>query len=485
MTRRRVLEGVLHPEASEPVALLPFEVPANCVRITLRYRHDAGHILDLGLLDPAAAPFPSAEGFRGWSGGARREATVGLRDATPGYLAGELPAGLWHVMLGRAHVGTDGCAYRVEIDVERDDAGRAAQPLVADVSEAPLEAAAIAPIDVDAPWYPGDLQSHTHHSDAQGSVDELLSAARSRGLRFLAVTDHNTVSHHADLRRHAVGPVLPVPGMEVTTYRGHANVWGARGWVDFRIASDADVPRMVRRAHDLGGLVSVNHPKRQPGCIGCDWTYPVPGEADALEAWQGPWWLRNWESLARYDALLARGHRLTLVGGSDRHQPAGPETDPDVLRVGSPTTWLQLARLSVPNVLQALRSGRAAVSESPVGPRIELASGVTRMGDPLPPAAAHRVTAVVLGADGERLRWMSARGPVREVPIVGARFEDTWAWTPDGPYLRAEVVAEGSLPRRLAELAAWTERRPLPYGITLEEVHAHPWALALGNPLYA
>lgn len=486
MTHHLELEGVLPPEAGEPVALLAFEVPPACARITVRYRHDAGQILDLGLLDPAATPFPSAGGFRGWSGGARREVAVGLRDATPGYLAGELPAGRWHVMLGRAKVGPGGCAYRVEIDLEVDEAGHAARtPRPAPDGRVEGGEAAVEPIRPDDPWYPGDLQSHTHHSDAKGSVDELLAAARERGLRFLAVTDHNTVSHHADLRRHADGPVLPVPGMEVTTYRGHANVWGARGWVDFRIASDADVPRMVRRAHELGGLVSVNHPKRQPGCIGCDWTYPVPDEADALEAWQGPWWLRNWESLARYDALLAGGRRLTLVGGSDRHQPAGPEHDPEVLRVGSPTTWLQLPTLTVAQVLHALASGRAAVGESPAGPRLWLAAGATRMGERLPPTAAHDVTAVVLDADGERLRWVDAHGPVREVAIEGARFEDTWTWRTDGPFLRAEVVANRSLPRRLAELAAWTQRRPLPYGITLAEVRAHPWALALSNPLYA
>jgi len=295
VTSLRVLEGVLGADPNEPVAQLPFDVPAGCTRIALRYRHDPGHILDLGLLDPTATRFPSRHGFRGWSGGARPEAFVALDDATPGYLPGALPEGRWHVLLGRAQVGPAGCGYRVEVEIETagvatSDSG-AVGVAIAAADGAAAGAATAAPLD--APWYPGDLQSHTHHSDAKGSVDELLAAARERGLRFLAVTDHNTISHHADLRRHAGGPVLPIPGMEVTTYRGHANVWGARGWVDFRIASDADLAVMVQRAHDLGGLVSVNHPKPQPGCIGCDWTYPVPEGVDALEAWQGPWWLRN------------------------------------------------------------------------------------------------------------------------------------------------------------------------------------------------
>ena len=51
---------------------------------------------------------------------------------------------------------------------------------------------------------------------------------------FLAVTEHNTVSHHPYL--HAVGArhsILLIPGQEVTTDWGHANVFGETGWVDF------------------------------------------------------------------------------------------------------------------------------------------------------------------------------------------------------------------------------------------------------------
>lgn len=489
-----VLEVVLGPDPSEPVAQLPFEVPPGCLRIALRYGHDAGHVVDLGLLDPAATPFPSEAGFRGWSGGARSEAFVARDDATPGYLAGPLPAGRWHVLLGRARVGPEGCRYRVEVELEVDPAAAAPGPTVAgdgahgvaagDGAHAVAAGGGTASAARDAPWFPGDLQSHTHHSDAKGSVEELLAAAATRGLRYLAVTDHNTISHHAVLTRHADGPVLPIPGMEVTTYRGHANVWGASDWVDFRVRDEADVATMVRRAHALGGLVSVNHPKTQPGCIGCDWTYAVPDEVDALEAWQGPWWLRNWESLARYDRLLGSGRRLTLVGGSDRHQPAGPELDPDAMRVGSPTTWLQLTHLSVADVLEALRSGRASVSEGPRGARLELRSGDTPMGGRLPERPAHELRARVTGAAGERLRWIGAGGVLRETVITSDDVVDAWTWQHHGPFVRAEVVAAAGLAARWQELSAWASVRPLPYGITIDEVRSEPWRLAISNPLY-
>ncbi|MFN2322602.1 MAG: CehA/McbA family metallohydrolase [Trueperaceae bacterium] len=483
----RVLEGRLQRDPTEPVAALPFEVPPGATRIDLGYAHAEGNVLDLGLLDPRATPFVSRAGFRGWSGGARREAFVAIEDATPGYLPGPLPSGTWQVLLGRAKVAPEGCAYRVDVRVTLGGSNptAVAASATATASAEPTPVEDPDPLAPDAAWYPGDLQSHTHHSDAKGSVAELLVAAEERGLRFLAVTDHNTISHHADLRRHADGPVLPVPGLEVTTYRGHANVWGASDWVDFRITGEADVAAMARRAHELGGLVSVNHPKTQPGCIGCDWTYDVPGEADALEAWQGPWWLRNWESLARYDALVANGRRLTLVGGSDRHQPAGVDLDPDELRVGSPTTWLRLQTVAVPDVLAALRAGQASVSESPSGPFVRIEASTTPMGGTLPKRAEHELRAVVRGGAGDLLRWVGARGVVREVAIDRERFTDAWFWRPDGAFVRAEVVASAAgRARRLEALRALVAGRTLPFGLTLDEVDAHPWVRALSNPIY-
>lgn len=467
MTSHQVLEGVLWPDPNEPVASLPFTVGPDCTRILVRYEHEAGQILDLGLLDTTAEPYPSRRGFRGWSGGARREVVVGLRSATPGYIPGAIPAGTWEVMLGRAKVAPSGCRYRVEVACEYRDAETPVPPW----DPEPTPALDIPP---DAPWLPGDLQSHTHHSDAQGSIAELLNAAAERGLRFLAITDHNTVSHHREMQAYRDGPVLPIPGMELTTYRGHANLWGVRGWVDFRVRNEADLAEAVARAHELGGLVSINHPKRQPGCIGCDWTYAVPEGIDAMEVWQGPWWLRNWESLARYDQLLRSGRRLALVGGSDRHQPAGVDRDPDILRVGSPSTFLQLPELSLAAVLSAIALRRTAVSEGPRGPLVTLS---------IDPDGADHAAIEVEGAVGERLRligeagvleeWTVHRDERRRYPLAGV-----------GSFLRCELVAQRSLPERFGLVEELERAGRLPYGITLEEVAAHPWRLALSGPIF-
>ncbi len=463
--------------AREHVLRLPFEVPEGTTRIDVTYRFDEGHVLDLGLADPRLGAFPSREGFRGWSGGARRAVFVARDAATPGYLPGPIPAGSWSILLGLARV--DGpCDYSIEVTL--DDAPR---PLVPPF--APDQRLRGGP-----GWYAGDLQAHTHHSDARGSLDDLARAAAERGLDFVAVTDHNTVAHHRPIAgRGDAGPLL-LPGEEITTYRGHANVWGADGWIDFRIGGDADVARLVSESHARGGLFSVNHPKEQPRCIGCDWEYEVPAEADAFEVWQGPWPLRNWESLARFDALLAAGRRLTLVGGSDRHQPVPPEREPDELRVGSPTTWVRAESLSVEGVLHAVLVGRACVSEGPEGPRLDVTGPDTSMGGTLPPDGPWRLRAEVHGADdGDLLRWRTASGVVRERPIEGSAFEDVWTLPERPTYARAEVVARDGVGRH----AAWATRledfaaggaNVAALRRELEAARGRPWIRALSNPLY-
>lgn len=451
---------------------LPFEVPVGTTRIDIHYEFDAagGSILDLGVFDTEIAPFPARTGFRGWSGSARRAVFIASDDATPGYLPGRIQPGHWQVILGLARVAPQGCAYLVEINLDDRPRRVTAPPVVPQPLARPQH---------KARWYRGDLQSHTFYSDARGSPQDLVQAARNRGLEFLAVTEHNTSSHHRILALLNSPRLLLIPGEEVTTYRGHANVWGVHGWTDFRVDLNGDLDLLIDDVHERGGLFSINHPKATPDCLGCDWEYPIPEGTDSFEAWQGPWAALNWESLARYDQLLRHGRRITLVGGSDRHQPAFPDPDPHFLQVGSPTTWLELPELTTPAVLDAIRAGRAFVSESPAGPQLELTVGNTGMGgvftgaDGIPAPA----TARVRGAAGDRLRWVGSAGVLREVLIDVEDFEDQWSWMPQGCFLRIEVIAAASLPRLEAELC---RLRPEAAAVAL----AHPWRRALSNPVY-
>ncbi|WP_369209233.1 CehA/McbA family metallohydrolase, partial [Streptomyces sp. PU-14G] len=170
----------------------------------------------------------------------------------------------------------------------------------------------VKPLD-GATWRAGDLHAHTVHSDGALTPDELARSAAAEGLDFLAVTDHNTVSHHPWLpaagSRHGV---TLLPGQEVTTDLGHANVFGDTGWIDFRAPADA----WLAQAEAGGGVLSVNHPLADD----CAWEHPFVRRPRHAEVWHHTWTDR------RHGAPLAwaRAWRDDVIplGGSDFHHPA-------------------------------------------------------------------------------------------------------------------------------------------------------------------
>ncbi len=67
--------------------------------------------------------------------------------------------------------------------------------------------------------------------------------------------------------------LLLVPGREITTFQGHANVFGVTQFIDFRVG-DQSVPTMnalLENTRRLGALVSINHPGLPSGESCMDW----------------------------------------------------------------------------------------------------------------------------------------------------------------------------------------------------------------------
>jgi PHP domain len=329
---------------------LPVEVPpgTGALRVELDYEADRG-VLDLGCMGPG--------GFRGWSGGARRFFVLTADAATPGYLAGELEPGTWQVMLGLHRIAAAGTRYELTAEVTgRTRPDGPAGPLG---PGEPVPPAAVRPARRHLPaepglrWLAGDLHTHTVHSDGVMTVPELAAFAAARGLDFLAVTDHNTVSQHAELpaaaAAHGIGLL---PGQEVTTEHGHANAFGDVGWVDFRRPPDD----WLEHAERAGGLLSVNHP--YGGHV--SWTAPMRRRPPLLEVWHWSWLDPRWTTPLSW--WLAWDPQATAVGGSDWHRP-GSDAPP-----GSPVTWVQAESAAPDALLAGLRDGRAAISASRDGP---------------------------------------------------------------------------------------------------------------------
>ena len=102
---------------------MPFDVPPGTTRIDISYEYDrAGNanVLDIGLFDQRGSGSDvDARGFRGWSGGRRSKFFVSQDEATPGYLAGSITAGKWHVILGLYKVVPAGVDVRFKIKITR------------------------------------------------------------------------------------------------------------------------------------------------------------------------------------------------------------------------------------------------------------------------------------------------------------------------------------------------------------------------------
>ena len=357
-----VLKGTVHGSQNNSYVEAPFAVPSGTVSITVAFHYtgkDQHTALDLGLLDP--------ERFRGWSGGNKDHFTVSTTNATPSYLPGPLPPGQWKIIIGVPNIRkTITSSYEADIFFTRNN-------------DEPTSFAD-APLRSEPAWYRGDLHMHTAHSDgsclSQGGrkvpcpVFLTAEAASARGLDFIAVTDHNTTSHYNDLRelQPYFDKLLFIPGREITTFWGHANLFGPTEFVDFRVGTTVpSIQSLFEQAGRMHAILSINHPNDPTGeiCMGCGWTPKDPIDPhliQSIEAVNGGAEEGQHSGISFWEKYLKQGYRITAIGGSDNHNaqsPAGTRS-----AIGSPTTVIYANDLSVPSLLDGIRKGHVFIDLS-------------------------------------------------------------------------------------------------------------------------
>jgi len=230
-------------------------------------------------------------------------------------------------------------------------------------------------------WYRGDFHLHTTASDGHYSPATLARLARSEGLDFLAITDHNTISSFGQFGEDA--DLLVIPGIEITLAEGHWNIFGIEGHPDWlaevcvwnRQLSQADLPwtitEFLRRIAEQGMLNSINHPLLRPW----EWQDGTTQlqYLHCLEIWNDPDWPDNASAnpaaVQMWTRWLNAGYRIAAIGGSDFHFLPGEVAGYPGERPGRPATFVYAHELSSIGIIEALRAGRTYVS---MGPTVSL-----------------------------------------------------------------------------------------------------------------
>jgi len=408
-----------------------FTVPvgARALRIVFEYERggDLPHnLVTVSLFDPRR--------FRGAAHrfAPRQEITVEERQATPGFLAGALPTGEWTVELD-VHCVIAPCAFALRVETSEPAAP-------ADPVSTPSPRGGAPESRRERRWLRGELHLHSTHSDGRWTTDEMASAALERGLDFMFLTDHNTVTGIDSLRRAVGGGIAVHAGQELTTFAGHALALGPERWLDWRTGLEGrsmnDVARDVREA---GGVLVVAHPDAPPDplCTGCRWTHEDfdPSLADAVEVWGGLWdgpEERNEGCLALFHRWLDAGHRLAATGATDAHRP-------EDWHGAVPLTYVHAAEASSSSVLDALRAGRTYVSSGPALGVEARGEGGRTAGIGGTAVGAHTIAGWCAGSPGAELRLVAhgeararARidgdGRIHASPQPGDRWSSAELW---------------------------------------------------------
>lgn len=475
-----VLRGVLDGKDIHTYRGLPFTVPSGTSRITVRFAYD-GHdeertTIDLGLLGPGG--FRGRDGFRGWTGSSKQLFTVSVTDATPSFLPGPIEPGRWTLLLGIPNIRPASHArYRAEIWFNRA-ADPAWEPAVLNP-----------PLRDTAGWYRGDLHMHGAHSDGGCASQSgkhvpcplffTVEDAVRRGLDFIALSDHNTLSQLNDMRelQPYFDRVLLIPARELTTFEGHANLFGTTAPVDFRVGSAA-VPgwnTLLHQVARLHGLVAINHPIRpnDETCMGCGWTPRDPVDmraVQAIEAVNGFDALQPDSGVPFWQEQLDKGYRLTAIGGSDNHdalsklsvglpsaRAGGGIELPDSVPVGTPTTVVHAEALSMRAILEAIRAGHVCIDVQGTRDRVlDLTASAgaqsAQMGDALEAPAGTRVrftvsTTALAGNTVEIVEDGRVIHPDADLAIRADRQSISFERTGDGKrhWLRANVRGAGGV----------------------------------------
>lgn len=194
-----------------------------------------------------------------------------------------------------------------------------------------------------------DFHVHSYYSlDAAAPPEDLIAAAKKRGLSGIAITDHDTCEAHEYLISQGleqpdgkpVDGFLVIPGMEVSTEEGHLLCIGAT----LPVMLGAPAAEVVQAIQSVGGIAIPAHPYDF-------WRAGIRDEVlDELDIFAIEVFNAAVSSRKFNDEALEYATKRGLSGtaGSDAHHASA---------VGISSTALEIEELSVASVIEALKKG--------------------------------------------------------------------------------------------------------------------------------
>ncbi len=449
---KTVFEGSLTQADNRRVIPYSVEIPEGMTQFHLSFDYSPIHTEGQPYPQQISFAIHDPSGVRGeWSRPTAEGLHITPASATPGTLPGPIIPGRWTVFLLSHRIQPPiPVTYRLTVEWSDDPVATAAPEWM------PGQAT-----DRGPGWYRGDLHGHTIHSDGSWDIPEFVAYMRSHGLDFVTLSDHNTISGLTQHRSLAENGFVAIGGTELSTFLGHALALGVHEWFDWRVGTERELtmPELAQRVLDAGRFFVIAHPMApgDPECCGCHWEHldMMPGNAPAVEIWNGWWAEYNEQGVQLYYSWLNAGHRLVATSGTDIHER--PPADAQG-RAASNVVYAE--SFSEDGILEGLKCGHSYIS---AGPELLLnavsdSGAMAMMGDTLP-AETVTVTARWQNAHEDDVLRLIVNGIVQHMQTATVSGEATWT-------LPAGSAGWLTVELRAADGSMWAITNPIFIGIT-------------------
>ncbi len=204
-----------------------------------------------------------------------------------------------------------------------------------------------------------DLHVHSNYSwDGHNKIEEIITVAIKKGLKVLAITDHDDNRSHKEIKelQKKYPQILLIPGIEFTAKEGHIIGLGEMDTLPKKTPGE----KVIEHIHKNNGLAILVHPfdifRSGVGKIGFNW------EIDAVEAINAS---TLFSIINRKAAKEGKKRGLPLLGSSDAHRD---------IEVGFARTMITLNKLTIEEIFNAIKQKRT----EPIGKRIGILRKTTR-----------------------------------------------------------------------------------------------------------